>query len=63
MKIIWTESAQASLQEIGDYIAQDSPDRALSFLSDLIDQTEKVLRFPRAGRVASQRWRQNIYER
>ncbi|MBI4924831.1 MAG: type II toxin-antitoxin system RelE/ParE family toxin [Bdellovibrio sp.] len=50
MKIVWSLGAQTNLQEIGDYIAQDSPDRAFSFLFELIDYAEKVLMFPRAGR-------------
>jgi len=51
MKIIWSRSAQTNLQEIGDYIAQDSPTRALAHLNTLVETAEKVLRFPRAGRV------------
>lgn len=66
MKIVWSRGAQANLQEIGDYIAQDSPTRALSYLNTLIETAEKVLRFPRAGRIVPEaeldELREVIYE-
>jgi toxin ParE1/3/4 len=38
--------AEADLQEIGDYIAQDNPFRAETFIDELIDQAEKITQMP-----------------
>jgi plasmid stabilization system protein ParE len=38
--------AVADLQEIGDYIAQDNPLRAETFVDELIDQAEKIAQMP-----------------
>jgi toxin ParE1/3/4 len=39
--------AEADLLEIGDYIAQDKPRRAPSFIDELIEQAEKITQMPR----------------
>jgi toxin ParE1/3/4 len=51
MKIIWTELARDRLVEIEEFIAQDSPDRAVTFVSELIDQAQTLVDFPEAGRI------------
>lgn len=38
--------AVSDLQEIGDYIAQDNPRRAETFVDELIDQAEKITKMP-----------------
>ena len=38
--------AEADLLEIGDYIAQDNPRRAESFVDELVEQAEKITRMP-----------------
>ena len=35
MKVVLSDAAEADLERIGDYIAQDSPIRALSFVREL----------------------------
>jgi toxin ParE1/3/4 len=35
MKVRLTREAQADLERVGDYIAQDNPKRALTFLAEL----------------------------
>jgi toxin ParE1/3/4 len=35
MRVVFTTAARSDLTQIGDYIAQDNPDRALSFMRDL----------------------------
>lgn len=35
MKLIFTDAAEEELEAIGDYIARDNPDRALSFVREL----------------------------
>ena len=52
-RIEWSNSAQTDLNEILDYIANDSPQYALS-LYDLIEEKLDNLReFPRIGRKVS----------
>ncbi len=35
MKVVFTREAEEGLERIGDYIAQDNPRRALSFIAAL----------------------------
>jgi toxin ParE1/3/4 len=39
----------ADLEAIGDYIANDNPKRALSFLHELRDRCRAIVRYPRAA--------------
>jgi len=49
-KVVISESADADLLEIGHIIAQDSLDRAISFISEIQETTEKTLSvFPESG--------------
>jgi plasmid stabilization system protein ParE len=45
--VIFANEAKADLNEIGDYIARDDPDRAVSFIDEVIDCCES-LEFGRA---------------
>jgi toxin ParE1/3/4 len=51
MKVLWTEPARDRLAEVEEYIAQDSPERAVSFVLELIEQTDKLVEFPESGRI------------
>ena len=54
MVLRWTKTALRTLDEIAEYIAQDNPARATSFVKELRQSTEKLASFPgmgRAGRV------------
>jgi plasmid stabilization system protein ParE len=51
MKVIWTRKAFTRLTEIEDYIAEDSPARAAEFVMELVDETDKLAKFPEAGRL------------
>ncbi|MGK5082380.1 type II toxin-antitoxin system RelE/ParE family toxin [Bdellovibrionota bacterium FG-1] len=66
MKVVWTEPARDRLVEIEDFIAQDSPDRAVSFVLELIEQADKLVDFPDSGRFVpedeKQVARELIYE-
>ena len=42
MQLLITPLAAFDLEEIGDYIAQDNPMRAVSFVTDLRAQCEKI---------------------
>lgn len=51
MKVVWTRRALTRLGEIEDYIAADSPVRAASFVSELMDRAEALAGLPESGRV------------
>lgn len=42
MRLLLTPLAEQDLEEIGDYIAQDNPTRALSFVQELQAQCQKI---------------------
>ena len=46
MKVVLTPSAQADLEDIADYIATDSPRRALSSVRELRTATDALGEFP-----------------
>lgn len=48
MKAVLTASAQADLEDIADYIATDSPPRALSYVRELRAAAEALGEFPEA---------------
>lgn len=45
-RLIFSPIAERDLEEIGDYIARDNPERALSFLSELQAHCLRVLEMP-----------------
>ena len=47
----WTESALRDLESIAEYIALDKPEAAKSFVQKVFRATERLLRFPKSGRV------------
>ena len=50
VEIEWSPTAQNDLNEIIDYIAQDSLEYALSFLDQVREKVEKLINFPNIGR-------------
>jgi toxin ParE1/3/4 len=61
-----TEEAEGDLERIADYIAQDNPHRALSFILELRDRCMSLASmhsmFPYAPRYERYGIRQRIYE-
>lgn len=59
MRVSWTRPALADLEQIEDFIAQDSPTVAYRLVSDLIGRTETLLSenpmIGRRGRAAGTR--------
>ncbi len=51
MRLLITPLAAQDLEEIGDYIAQDNPQRAYSFISELRDQCAKICLNPAGYRL------------
>lgn len=49
MEIVWTESSILRLEEIGNFIAADSPDRAVDFVDSLIKSVVRLREFPFSG--------------
>ena len=49
-KLLWTEPALADLDNIHDYIAQDSPFYADVLCLEIIQGVEKIVGFPKIGR-------------
>ncbi|WP_095090635.1 type II toxin-antitoxin system RelE/ParE family toxin [Mesorhizobium sophorae] len=48
MNVVITDEALTDLEHIGDYIAQDNPKRADSFIAELVDHCFKLADMPRA---------------
>ena len=46
MQIVWTNSAQTSLQKIYDYISEHSDKNAIKVINDLVYAVEKVKENP-----------------
>ncbi|QJD83275.1 type II toxin-antitoxin system RelE/ParE family toxin [Cohnella herbarum] len=49
--IIWTVTAYKDLQNIVEYISQDSMYYALAFYDDVMDKAQTLNDFPHRGRV------------
>ncbi len=50
MKVAWTQQAQERLQEVDEFISQDSPERATLFVDRLIQRGDRLGLFPKSGR-------------
>jgi toxin ParE1/3/4 len=48
VKVRITAEAEAELEKIADHIAKDSPDRALTFVDELLDAALAIGSFPKA---------------
>lgn len=62
MKIIWTKSAVVNLENIKNYISQDSTYYAIEFTEKIIGAVEKLNAFPRLGREVPEIRKENIRE-
>ena len=51
MRVTVSPLAERDLESIGDYIAEDNPRRALSFISELRTQCDKIAKAPHAYRA------------
>ena len=49
MKCIFSVIAEIDLEEIGDYIARDNPERAISFIKEIRNQCIKITDYPEAA--------------
>lgn len=62
MKILWTEPAIEDLRNLHGYIAKDSEEYASTFVERLILSVEKLLPFPRLGRMVPEADQETIRE-
>jgi addiction module RelE/StbE family toxin len=62
MKLIWTDPSIEDLRSIRDYIARDSEYYAADLVEQVIESVERLLRFPRMGRVVPEAQDDNIRE-
>jgi toxin ParE1/3/4 len=60
--IVWTDTASNDLERAVEYIHQDSPGYALSFLSDTLEKAKVLTSFPYSGRIVPELNDQNIRE-
>ncbi len=49
--VVWTDNAKFDLSDIGSYIAQDSPVRAVDFTQRLFDSTVQLEIHPLRGQI------------
>ena len=61
-KLFWSEPALDDLQNLFDYIANDSEHYASLFVNGLIDCAERLIDFPQLGRVVPEYKRKDIRE-
>lgn len=48
MKLVFTDEARADLLQIADWIAEDNPGRAFTFVEELENRCARLMRTPRA---------------
>lgn len=48
MRVVFTHQAEDGLEAIGDFIAEDNPRRALTFLQELRDIAQALAQTPEA---------------
>ncbi len=61
-RIAWSRRALQDLEAIAEYIANDSPTYAGIVVKKVVNQTEMLSRFPRAGRKVPEFDDENIRE-
>ncbi len=62
MRVVWTREALDRLSDIEDFISQDSPQRAATFVNYLIQRAEGICKNPRIGRKVPEISNPNVRE-
>jgi plasmid stabilization system protein ParE len=62
MKLIWTDPSVEDLRAIRDYIGRDSDYYAADVVEQVVLSVERLLRFPKLGRVVPETQDENIRE-
>lgn len=62
MRIVWTRKAEKQLDQIFNYIAEDSAIYAYRTVEKIIEQAERIAPQPRKGRMVPEYEREDIRE-
>jgi plasmid stabilization system protein ParE len=62
MKLIWTDPSIEDLRAVRDYIGRDSDYYAAALVEQVVLSVERLLRFPKLGRVVPETQDENIRE-
>jgi len=62
MKIVWSPLSIERIQEISEYISNDSPGEALNWVERIFDYVSKLKSFPQLGRRVPEIKRNNYRE-
>jgi len=62
MNLVWTDPSIEDLRSIREYIARDSEYYAAKFVEEIVLSVDKLLQFPRLGRVVPEAHDENIRE-
>ncbi len=62
MKLIWTDPSIEDLRAVRAYIGRDSDYYAADFVEQVVLSVERLLRFPKLGRVVPEAQDENIRE-
>ena len=63
MKVVLTAAAEDDLDEIRNFIARDSPARAVTFANELMDRCERLADAPEAFQIVPQYERHGVQRR
>jgi plasmid stabilization system protein ParE len=65
LKVVFSRNAERDLEAIGDWIAQDNPTRAVSFVAELVKSCKSIGKtprgFPLVDRSCDLRLRRRVY--
>jgi toxin ParE1/3/4 len=61
-RVVWTEQAQAALDEILTYVSQDSPQAARALLQKALDAAESLSTLSERGRVVPELQDESVRE-
>jgi addiction module RelE/StbE family toxin len=61
-KLIWTDHALKDLDDIGEYIAENSDKYARLTIKRLFEKTRILKKFPKTGRIVPEKNQENLRE-
>ena len=62
VKLIWTDQAIDDLEDIGNYIAENSEMYAKLTIQKIYERTDILKSFPQAGRIVPEKNEENVRE-
>jgi plasmid stabilization system protein ParE len=51
MEIVWSPQSLEDIEIIGDWVAEDNPGRACTFIDEIINSTEQLISYPESGQL------------